>query len=61
VNTSGGRYDAEFNVDAPVTREIELIFLARFLHAGGRQERLLERCPLRYHGNRTSGTSNAYC
>ena len=58
VDTPGGRYYAEFDVDAPVTREGQLIFFAQFLHVGGRWERLLERCPLRYHGNRASGTTN---
>ncbi len=52
VDTPGGRYYAELDLDAPVTREGQLIFFAQFLHTGGRGARLLEGCPLRYHGNR---------
>lgn len=58
VDTPGGRYYAEFDVDAPVTREGQLIFFAQFLHAGGRWARLLEQCPLSYRGNRGSGATN---
>ncbi len=58
VDTPGGRYYAELDLDAPVTREGQLIFFAQFLHTGGRWARLLERCPLRYHGNRGSGVCN---
>lgn len=36
VDTPGGRYYAEFDDQAPVTREGQLIFFAQFLHAGGR-------------------------
>jgi len=36
VDTPGGRYFAELDVDAPVTREGQLIFFAQFLHSGGR-------------------------
>ena len=58
VDTPGGRYYAELDLDAPVTREGQLIFFAQFLHTGGRWARLLEGCPLRYHGNRASGVTN---
>lgn len=54
VDTPGGRYYAEINDDAPVTREGQLIFFAQFLHSGGRWERLLRGCPLHYSGNRGS-------
>ena len=36
VDTPGGRYFAEFDDEAPVTREGQLLFFAQFLHAGGR-------------------------
>ena len=58
VDTPGGRYYAELDLDAPVTREGQLIFFAQFLHSGGRWARLLEGCPLRYHGNRGSEVVN---
>jgi hypothetical protein len=54
VDTPGGRYYAELDLEAPVTREGQVIFFAQFLHSGGRWARLLEGCPLRYHGNRGS-------
>ena len=54
MDTPGGRYYAEFDEDAPVTREGQLIFFAQFLHSGGRWEQLLRNCPLRYVGNRGS-------
>ena len=54
MDTPGGRYYAEIDDEAPVTREGQLIFFAQFLHSGGRWERLLRNCPLRYHGNRGS-------
>ncbi len=54
VDTPGGRYYAELDVDAPVTREGQLIFFAQFLHSGGRWAQLLAGCPLRYEGNRGS-------
>jgi hypothetical protein len=44
--------------DAPVTREGQLVFFAQFLQTGGRWQRLLEGCPLRYVGNRASGLTN---
>lgn len=37
-----------------MTREGQLIFFAQFLRTGGRWERLLANCPLRYVGNRGS-------
>ncbi len=58
VDTPGGRYFAELDLDAPVTREGQLIFFAQFLHTGGLWERLLAHCPLRYEGNRASGVTN---
>src|SRR6187455_2956412 len=54
VDTPGGRYFAEFDDEAPVTREGQLIFFAQFLHVGGRWEQFLEKSPLRYSGNRGS-------
>jgi len=54
VDTPGGRYYAELDLDAPVTREGQLIFFAQFLRTGGRWERLLQGCPLHYEGNRGS-------
>jgi hypothetical protein len=58
VDTPGGRYYAEIDDDAPVTREGQWIFFAQFLHSGGRWERLVRNCPLRYHGTRGSGALN---
>ena len=58
VDTPGGRYYAEMDCDAPVTREGQLVFFAQFLQTGGRWQRLLEGCPLRYVGNRASGLTN---
>lgn len=54
VDTPGGRYFAEFDDAAPVTREGQLIFFAQFLHTGGRWEEFVEAAPLRYTGNRGS-------
>ena len=54
VDTPGGRYWAEFDDEAPVTREGQLIFFAQFLHAGGRWAQFLEKSPLAYRGNRGS-------
>ncbi len=36
LGTLGGRYCAEWDDQAPVTREGQLIFLFQFLHVGGR-------------------------
>jgi hypothetical protein len=55
VDTPGGRFFAEWDPDAPVTREAPLLFFCQFLEAGGRWEQFMERCPLRYSGNRGSG------
>jgi hypothetical protein len=54
VDTPGGRYFAEFDDEAPVTREGQLIFFAQFLHTGGRWDRFLKNSPLAYIGNRGS-------
>jgi hypothetical protein len=54
IDTPGGRYYAEFDEEAPVTREGQLIFFAQFLRTAGLWERFLERSPLRYTGNRGS-------
>jgi len=54
VDTPGGRYWAEFEDEAPVTREGQLIFFAQFLHTGGRWEQFVEKSPLSYTGNRGS-------
>ena len=54
IDTPGGRYWAEFDDEAPVTREGQLIFFAQFLHLGGRWERFVGKTPLRYTGNRGS-------
>lgn len=58
VDTPGGRFFAEWDAEAPVTREGPLLFFFQFLKAGGRWEQFLERCPLRYGGNRGSGAPN---
>lgn len=57
VDTPGGRYYAEWDTQAPVTREAQLLFFFQFLKAGGRWEQLLSGCPLVYHGNRGSGAA----
>jgi hypothetical protein len=58
VDTPGGRYYAEADLDAPVTREGQLIFFAQFLKAGERRKRFFQKCPLKYTGNQGSGTVN---
>jgi len=55
VDTPGGRFYAEWDTEAPVTREGQLIFFFQFLQAGGRWEEFLRDCPLTYSGNRGSG------
>ncbi len=55
VDTPGGRFYAEWDPAAPVTREGPLLFFFQFLQAGGRWEKFLESCPLKYVGNRGSG------
>ncbi|WP_049975500.1 hypothetical protein [Chthoniobacter flavus] len=54
MDTPGGRYWAEFEDQAPVTREGQLIFFAQFLRTGGRWEQFVEKSPLAYEGNRGS-------
>ena len=39
VDTPGGRYYAEMDESAPMTREGQLIFFAQFLHIGERWDR----------------------
>jgi hypothetical protein len=58
LDTPGGRFFAEWDPDAPVTREGQLIFFFQFLHVGGRWEEFLSGCPLHYTGNRGSGAVN---
>jgi len=55
VDTPGGRFYAEWDTEAPVTREGQLIFFFQFLRAGGRWKEFLRSCPLTYTGNRGSG------
>src|ERR1700746_2839579 len=56
VDTPGGRYFAEFDDEAPVTREGQLLFFAQFLHAGGRWEHFVSNTPLHYVGLEYSAT-----
>lgn len=58
MDTPGGRDDEELDLDAPVTREKQLIFNAQFLHTGGRSARLLESLPSRIYGNRRIDAAN---
>lgn len=58
LDTPGGRFYAEWDDQAPVTREGQLIFFFQFLQAGGRWEEFLRNCPLHYTGNRGSGALN---
>ena len=58
VDTPGGRFYAEWDDQAPVTREGQLMFFFQFLHVGGRWEEFLRHCPLHYTGNRGSGAPN---
>jgi len=58
ADTPGGRFHAEWDDQAPVTREGQLIFFFQFLHTGGRWEEFLRGCPLHYTGNRGSGARN---
>jgi len=57
LDTPGGRFYAEWDTEAPVTREGQLIFFFQFLHAGGRWKEFLSKCPLTYTGNRGSGAA----
>lgn len=58
VDTPGGRFYAEWEAQAPVTREGQLMFFFQFLQAGERWSQLLADCPLSYVGNRGSGKRN---
>ena len=58
LDAPGGRFYAEWDDQAPVTREGQLIFFFQFLEAGGRWEEFLRDCPLTYTGNRGSGALN---
>jgi hypothetical protein len=58
LDTPGGRFYAEWDDHAPVTRDGQLIFFFQFLQAGGRWEEFLRDCPLHYIGNRGSGALN---
>lgn len=58
VDTPGGRFYAEWDSQAPVTREGQLMFFFQFLRAGARWESFLADCPLDYVGNRGSGKGN---
>tara|TARA_R110002111_G_scaffold237503_1_gene298815 strand:- start:107 stop:1696 length:1590 start_codon:yes stop_codon:yes gene_type:complete len=58
LDTPGGRFYAEWDEDAPVSRDGQLIFFLQFLKAGGRWEQFMEKCPLFYTGNRGSGALN---
>ena len=58
VDTPGGRFYAEWDAQAPVTREGQLMFFFQFLEAGDRWRPFLADCPLAYDGNRGSGKLN---
>ena len=58
IDTPGGRFYAEWDEDTPTTRDGQLIFFFQFLKVAGRWEKLMERCPLTYSGNRGSGAHN---
>jgi hypothetical protein len=58
LDTPGGRFYAEWDDQAPVTREGQLVFFFQFLQAGGRWEEFLRKCPLHYTGNRGSGADH---
>ena len=58
LDTPGGRFHAQWDDQAPVTREGQLIFFFQFLKAGGRWEEFLRECPLHYTGNRGSGADH---
>ena len=58
MDTPGGRFFAEWETQAPVTREGQLMFFFQFLHAGDRWRELMRECPLCYSGNRGSGKCN---
>ena len=58
LDTPGGRFYAEWDTEAPTSREGQLIFFFQFLKAGGRWEQFMKHCPLEYTGNRGSGALN---
>ena len=51
LDTPGGRFYAEWERQAPVTREGQLMFFFQFLDAGDRWREFLANCPLDYIGN----------
>src|SRR5215813_6782494 len=59
VDIPGGRYFAEFDDEAPLTREGQLLFFAQFLHAGGRWESFLSNTPLHYARGRPNRRSRS--
>jgi len=58
MDTPGGCFHAEWDDQAPVTREGQLIYFFQFLHVGGRWEEFLRGCPLHCSGTRSRGTRN---
>jgi Transposase DDE domain group 1 len=58
IDTPGGRFQAEFDPDSPVTVHGQFAFFAQFLHAGQRWAPFIKDCPLEYRGNRGSGKLN---
>ena len=58
VDTPGGRFHAEWDDQAPVIREGQLIFFFQFLQAGGRWDTFLSKCPLHHTGNHGCGTDH---
>jgi len=58
IDTPGGRFYAEWDSQAPVSREGQLMFFFQFLEAGERWKSFLADCPLHYTGNRGSGRLN---
>lgn len=58
LDTPGGRFYAEWDTEAPTSREGQLVFFFQFLKAGGRWEQFMKGCPLSYTGNRGSGALN---
>jgi hypothetical protein len=58
LETLGGGFYAEWDMQAPVTREGQLIFFFQFLHQGARWSEFMRECPLHYTGNHGSGSHN---
>ena len=58
LDTPGGRFYAEWDMQAPVTREGQLIFFFQFLHQGARWSEFMRECALHSTGNRGSGRHN---